>query len=124
MNGYDVVTVRIETWEFECCAPLPIVGEQSAWVLSPIADSRWCSGTRHDYEDIEVTVGTVLSIRLERGEFVEHGFGKWDQVPGSTDYVRVDKCPRYFRGLRSLVAGHRGWMETAVVIELSVPAAA
>ena len=27
MDDYNVVTVRIETWEFECCAPLPVVGE-------------------------------------------------------------------------------------------------
>ncbi|MCJ0904019.1 DUF6578 domain-containing protein [Rhodococcus sp. ARC_M6] len=119
-SSVKIIIVHIETWEFECCAPLPIVGEQSAWMLSPVAGSTWYSGSRHGYENIDVTAGTVLSIRLERGEFVEHGTGNWGQVPGSTDYVRVEMCPRHFRDTRSLVAGHRGWMEIAVVVELAI----
>ncbi|MGG7101420.1 hypothetical protein [Rhodococcus sp. 24CO] len=94
MNDYiypdGVVTVRIETWEFECCAPLPVVGEESSWALHPMRDALWFAGA----------------------------------VPGSIDHVRVEKAPSHFRGAPSLVAGSRGWMETAVVVELAVPARA
>ena len=121
MNDYNVVTVRIETWEFECCAPLPVVGEKSAWALHPTRESLWFDGTVHGGiypDDVEPTAGIVLSIRLERGEFVEQEPRHWVLVPGSTDHVRVEKVPRSFRGMSSLVAGRRGWMETAVVVEL------
>lgn len=84
----DVVAVRIETWEFECCAPLPVVGEKSSWALHPIHGSLWFDGV----------------------------------MPGSLDHVRVEKVPRCFCDVSSLVAGSRGWMETAVVVELAVPA--
>lgn len=122
MNDYNVVTVRIETWEFECCAPLPVVGEKSSWALHPIRESRWFDGSVHggihpDY--VEPTAGIVLAIRLERGEFVEQEPRHWVLVPGSTDHVRVEKVPPHFRGMSSLVAGRRGWMETAVVVELA-----
>ncbi|MFE4502690.1 hypothetical protein ACFRFQ_22800 [Rhodococcus sp. NPDC056743] len=40
MNDYiypdDVVTVRIETWEFECCAPLPVVGGSRGWMETAV----------------------------------------------------------------------------------------
>ena len=126
MNDYNVVTVRIETWEFECCAPLPVVGEKSAWALHPTRESLWFDGTVHGGiypDDVEPTAGIVLSIRLERGEFVEQEPRHWVLVPGSTDHVRVEKVPRSFRGMSSLVAGRRGWMETAVVVELATPRA-
>ncbi|WP_257013475.1 hypothetical protein [Rhodococcus sp. ACPA4] len=45
-------------------------------------------------------------------------------MPGSLDHVRVEKVPSHFRGMPSLVSGSRGWMETAVVVELAVPARA
>ena len=128
---YDVVTVRIETWEFECWAPLPVVGEESSWALRPMRDSLWFDGQWFDgsvhggiYPDLERTAGTVLSIRLERGEFLEQGSGHWALVPGTLDHVRVEKVPSHFRGMPSLVSGSRGWMETAVVVELAVPARA
>ncbi|MER5838097.1 DUF6578 domain-containing protein [Rhodococcus erythropolis] len=123
MDDYNVVTVRIETWEFECCAPLPVVGEKSSWALHPIQKSLWFDGSVHGgiYPDeVEPTSGIVRSIRLERGEFLEQGSGRWVLVPGSIDFVRVEKVPRSFRGMSSLVAGRRGWMETAVVVELAV----
>ena len=126
MDDYNVVTVRIETWEFECCAPLPVVGEKSSWALHPIQKSLWFDGSVHGgiYPDeVEPTAGIVRSIRLERGEFLEQGSGRWLLVPGSIDLVRVEKVPRSFRGMSSLVAGRRGWMETAVVVELATPRA-
>ncbi|MEH6801661.1 DUF6578 domain-containing protein [Rhodococcus erythropolis] len=122
MNDYNVVTVRIESWEFECCAPLPVVGEKSSWALHPIPDSLWFDGSVHGGifpDDVEPTAGIVLSIRLERGEFVEQEPRHWVLVPGSADHVRVEKVPPHFRGMSSLVAGRRGWMETAVVVELA-----
>ncbi|MBS2989152.1 hypothetical protein AC1659_07710 [Rhodococcus erythropolis] len=123
MNDYNVVTVRIETWELECCAPLPVVGEKSSWALHPIPDSLWFDGSVHGGifpDDVEPTAGIVLSIRLERGEFVEQEPRHWVLVPGSIDHVRVEKVPPHFRGMSSLVAGRRGWMETAVVVELAI----
>ncbi|MDI9898607.1 hypothetical protein QM716_01925 [Rhodococcus sp. IEGM 1409] len=122
MNDYNVVTVRIETWEFECCAPLPVVGEESSWALHPIHESLWFEGSVHGGiypDDVEPTAGIVLAIRLERGEFLEQEPRRWVLVPGSTDHVRVEKVPPHFRGISSLVAGRRGWMETAVVVELA-----
>ena len=71
-------------------------------------------------DDVERTAGIVLSIRLERGEFFEQESGNWVLVPGSIDHVRVEKVPRHFRGMSTLAAGGRGWMETAVVVELAV----
>ncbi len=126
MNDYNVVTVRIETWELECCAPLPVVGEKSSWALHPIPDSLWFDGSVHGGifpDDVEPTAGIVLSIRLERGEFVEQEPRHWVLVPGSTDHVLVEKVPPHFRGMSSLVAGRRGWMETAVVVELATTCA-
>ncbi|OYD71723.1 hypothetical protein [Rhodococcus sp. OK302] len=66
-SSVKIITVHIETWEFECCAPLPIVGEESSWALHPIRDSLWFDGSVHGgiYPgDVERTTGTVLSIRV------------------------------------------------------------
>ncbi|MGK2238746.1 DUF6578 domain-containing protein [Rhodococcus qingshengii] len=123
MNDYNVVTVRIETWEFECCAPLPVVGEKSAWALHPTRESLWFDGTVHGGiypDDVEPTAGIVLSIRLERGEFVEQEPRHWVFVPGSSEtYRRVEASPRWFRRFGDFDFEPQNRIETGLVVELA-----
>ncbi|WP_258957067.1 hypothetical protein [Rhodococcus globerulus] len=94
-----------------------------------------------DFYPYDIYPGDVVTVRIETWEFeccaplpVVGEESSWalrpmrdslwfdGVMPGTLDHVRVEKVPRYFCGVSSLVAGSRGSMETAVVVELAVPA--
>lgn len=67
--GREIVEVLVSDWEIECCAPPPVVGETTSWMLQYVA----CRGAVDPLLDHELTwsvsrwAGAPAVTRLDRG---------------------------------------------------------
>ncbi|WP_425569750.1 DUF6578 domain-containing protein [Rhodococcus olei] len=120
-SAVEIVTIRIASWEIECCALPPQVGELSTWQLTAEVHDGQVWGTAHGGRAVTRTVtGTVLSVHLVSEEYREDEQGVWTPVPGSSVLTRVFRSPRWFHGGEAFVSGRSCRAQSGIVIELAV----
>ncbi|EME19527.1 DUF6578 domain-containing protein [Rhodococcus triatomae] len=116
----EIITIRIASWEIECCAPPPQVGESSTWQLDAEIRGGQLWGTAHAGRPVTRTVrGTVLRLWQVTHSFREDETGVWRAVPGSDVASRIFRSPRWFGEWSDLPNGDRR-RRTCVDIELAI----
>ena len=175
LSGLDLVRVFVDSWEIECCAPPPVVGERSSWSLEYVRSGLGYSVDADEERDWELVDRGRSGFALTRGGVVARWstangpapapgpvrlFGRlagtvhappdhlvsgvvqrvWvvsqDEelrdvgretwivtVPGTTVLTEVSASPRHFRMVVPPPGGRRH-NESAVLVELGVPAPA